>query len=392
MKILFFHEVNYLTKPIYEFQEFPEGLAGLGHDVGVVHFPEGTKRSVSDKYSSKGVVIRGRVSDEVSITLFTPKTLSGSLVGRLVYAFTGIWHTIRVIRNYRPDVIVCFAVPTNGWQALLVSKITGTPFVFRALDVSHLIRPGWFSQLVKLAEKIIYKWSTSVSANNPRMLKYCMERAGRRLDGAVHLPPLELEVFARGIRADGRERLGISQSARVILYLGSFFHFSGLDRCIEELARNRGNAILVLIGGGLQARHLKSLAADLGVSDRVIFTGFMPFNELPDLVAASDVAINPMIKSLVSDCALPHKVLQYIASGIPVVSSSLEGLQGTLGENSGVSYQDTPEAVMSEAMMIAASPSLQTAMRETQRERLYEVFAKDPVKEFEYFLNRWRSS
>lgn len=392
MKILYVHEVNYLTKPVYEYHEFPEGLARLGNEVGVVHFPEGRGRSTSDTDSANGVVIKGRVWNQVNLTLFTPRVLSGSMVGRLVYAFTGIWHTRRVIRHFRPDVIVCLAVPTNGWQALLASKLSGTPFVFRALDVSHLIREGWYSQLVKFAEKQIYKWSTSLSANNPRMLQYCVELAGRNIDGAVHLPPLELEAFAKGNRAAGRKRLGVPQSSKIVLYLGSFFHFSGLDRCIEELARNRDGTILVLIGGGSQARHLMKLANDLGVTERVLFTGFVSFSELPDLVAASDVAINPMIKSLVSDCALPHKVLQYIASGIPVVSSSLDGLQGTLGDNSGVSYQDSPEAVMAKAMAIAASPSQQAAMKSAQLERLYEVFGNDPVKEFEKFLHRWRVS
>lgn len=388
MKVLFVHEVDYLAKPIYEFHEFPEGLASLGHEVGVLHFPELSKHSNIARFPSRVASVAGRVWPGVKIKLFTPRTLSGSMLGRLAFAASSFWQIKSVLKSFRPDVVVCFAVPTNGWQAMLAAKFLGKPFVFRALDVSHKIRPGWFSPLVKRAERFIYRGSTTISANNARMLRYCRELAGIEVNGAVHLPPLNLDSFAGGNRQVGRKILGLPPESRVVLYLGSFFHFSGLDRCIEEMSRHENNTIFVLIGGGQQTQQLIDLAQTRGIPNRVMVTGFLPFNELPNLVAAADVAINPMIKSLVSDCALPHKVLQYMASGIPVVSSPLDGLQATLGEDSGVTYKDSPESVMTAAMDIASSPSLQERIRETQLKRLHEVFDRDPVMMFEKFLQR----
>ena len=40
MKIAIIHEVSYLSKPVYEYQDFAERLASLGHEVTVFDFDE----------------------------------------------------------------------------------------------------------------------------------------------------------------------------------------------------------------------------------------------------------------------------------------------------------------------------------------------------------------
>jgi len=380
------HEVNYLTKPIYEYHEFPEGLANLGHEVGVVHFPEVKDGSSHPEATPRVRPMAGRVLKDVEIQLFTPKILSGGLVGRLLFAATSYWQMKSILLQFQPDIIVCFSVPTNGWQALLAAKSIDIPFVFRALDVSHKLRQGPFSPLIKAAEKFLYRRSSYISANNPRMLAYCQDLVRKPAPGIVHLPPLDLESFAKGDSARGRKKWGIPKSARVILYLGTFFHFSGLECCLREFARAGGNDMLFLVGGGSRTTYLKRLAKSLGISNRVVFTGFLPFHELPDIVASADVAINPMVKSLVSDCALPHKVLQYMASGTPVVSTRLEGLLTTLSEDSGVVFQESPEQVIREASAIASNKYAQGQIARGQLRLVKRLFSGDPVKTFESFL------
>ena len=52
-----------------------------------------------------------------------------------------------------------------------------------------------------------------------------------------------------------------------------------------------------------------------------------------------------MEKTLVSNAALPNKVLQYMAAGVPVVSTSLHGLVATFGDESGIAWGDSPREV-----------------------------------------------
>jgi hypothetical protein len=64
----------------------------------------------------------------------------------------------------------------------------------------------------------------------------------------------------------------------------------------------------------------------------------------------SDVAINPLKISTVASVAFPHKVLQYLATGLPVVSSRLDGLIAALDGIQGLFWVDSPEECISTAL------------------------------------------
>lgn len=354
MRILFLHEVNYLTKPIFEMHEFPEHLAKLGHEVGFVQFPEGYSQAQIKELGFRKT-ISGRVVPNVELALFTPWTISGSFLGRLLTAALSFWQIKKVLSDFKPDVVVSFSVPTSGWQALLACKRARVPYVFRALDVSHKIRKGLFSWLVKQAEIFIYKNADFLSANNPAMLEYCADLGNRRGPSGVDLPPLDLSHFAAqdGEASSLRSQLGIKQENHVILYMGSFFYFSGLPEVIQAMVTAPDDCVLVLVGGGEQDAELRDLVEKLELQKRVKFTGFVGFDLLPQYLKLADVAINPMHISLVSNTAFPNKVIQYLASGVPVVSTRLKGLEMTFPESPALSFVEGSDQVVSGATAIA---------------------------------------
>ncbi len=360
MRILFLHEVNYLEKPIFEMHEFPEQLAALGHEIGFVHFPEGLSQ---EEVRSLGwrVKIPGRVLPNINLTLYTPQNSFGNFLGRLKTALTFKRTFTAAVKDFRPDVVVSFSVPTSGWQALSVCKKLGIPYIFRALDVSHLIRKSVFSRLILAAEKFIYRNASAVSANNPAMAEYCRSMGAVEGKTFVDLPPIDLSHFANGKsqRSQIRSGLGVAVDSKVILYMGSFFYFSGLPQLVDEFSRSaQEHIVLLLVGGGEQDQELRQQVIALGLQDRVLFTGFVGFNELPGYLAVADVAVNPMQSSLVSNAAFPNKVIQYLATGLVVATTRLRGLELTFGEVAGMRYSETPEQVMRDALQMASRPDL----------------------------------
>jgi glycosyltransferase involved in cell wall biosynthesis len=339
--------VNYLKKPIFEMHEFPEHLAALGHTVGFVQFPEGESRASLAETPFKRQV-QGRVLTSQSLTLYTPKTLSGGFIGRLLAVVTFKRDFKKIVRDFEPDAVVSFTVPTSGWQAVQVCKKLGIPLVFRALDVSHKIRKSPLAPLIKMAEKYIYKNADWVSANNPAMLDYCLSLGAQRSKGSVELPPLNISHF-RSTEEDTaklQDQLEIPNSANVCLYMGSFFYFSGLPELISSFATDRKeNEYLVLVGGGEQDAKLRNLTAQLEIDSWVRFVGFVSFEDLPLYLSLATVAVNPMHRSVVSNAAFPNKVIQYMAAKLPVVSTRLDGLVQTFGEGSGLVYVDSSDDV-----------------------------------------------
>ena len=384
MRILFIHEVNYLTKPIFEMHEFPEHLSARGHEVSFLHFPEGFGRAEAQELGEQKT-ITGRVVPGSKISLLTPKGLGGGLLDRLIAAFRGHGIARSAIVESSPDLIITLAVPTFGWQAVRVARKLGIPIVYRALDVSHLIRGGVWKPFVWLAERYVARNATLISANNPAMEEFVAALGQRQSGVEVHYPPMAIAKFQKGDRSKGRQLIGIEDSDFVVMYMGSFFEFSGLPEVIAEYSRIRPlDSKLLLVGGGKQDSRLRELVKNLNLETEVLFTGFVSFEDLPDYLSAADVLINPMKKSLVSDTALPNKVIQYLLAARPVVSTDLKGLTSTLRDFDNLQWTSSPEECIRKALTNKALSSETDSTDYSQR--LEEIFGKNAIARFEHFL------
>ena len=381
------HEVNYVTKPIYEMHEFPEHLAMRGHDVYFLQFPEGSNRRnrVSLPWSLK---IHGRAVIGSEIRLLTPKVVTAGLLGRLITAATAGGIIERAIRDSKPDLIVSLAVPTYGWQAIKVAKKFSIPIVYRALDVSHLIRVSIFLPLVKAAERYVTTNADLISANNNAMADYVKALGSRESGVNIHYPPMDLEHYKKGDKQSGRRAMKVGDSDKIILYMGSFFYFSGLVEVIREFARLSPSldTKLVLVGGGELDGELRALVGQLGLEEQVLFTGFVEFGDLPDYLSAADVLINPMKRTLASDSALPNKVIQYLAASKRVVSTSLTGVVETFVGYQGLQIVDSPEQCIGQAIQLAAEPETQGLGGNLTL--LQRAFGPRAIEEFEAFLEQ----
>ena len=357
LNILFIHEIEYETKVVYEVHEFPEQLIARGHEVTFIDFPE-TRANANFSKKHRDRVISGRVLKDAKLRLLSPLVLGVPMVDRLLATLTFIPLLMGLLRAQKFDAIVLYAVPTYGWQTIILARMFKVPVLYRALDVSHKIRKSIFEKPIEAAEKFIYRRANRLSANNPAMARYCIETGGRTLPSEVNLPPLDATDFkvAKPSSSISRSSLGVMPSDKVLMYMGSFFYFSGLVEVIRSFHEQNlaeQDFKLILVGGGEQDNELRSLVSELQLENSVTFTGFVDYTVLGEYLSLADIFINPMKPDLVSNTAFPHKVLQYMASGRPVVSTKLSGLYETFGDSSGIVWVDEPLEVVSAAAALA---------------------------------------
>lgn len=120
--------------------------------------------------------------------------------------------------------------------------------------------------------------------------------------------------------------------------------YKGVDvtiRALPAIAQAVPNVKYLVIGRGDDQPRLAKLAADLGVSDRVVFAGFVPTEQLRDHYRLADAYVMP------SQEGFGIVYLEAMACGVPVLSGDDDGsadpLQdGTVGWQ--VPHRD-PEAV-----------------------------------------------
>jgi 1,2-diacylglycerol 3-alpha-glucosyltransferase len=111
------------------------------------------------------------------------------------------------------------------------------------------------------------------------------------------------------------ERYGMA-GKRVLLHVGRLSPEKRFDivlRAVAELGPKEPDLRLLVIGKGPSADEYKKMAKDLGIKDRVVFTGFLPDEELPIAYASCEALV---IASTFETQGLV--VLEALASGTPV--------------------------------------------------------------------------
>lgn len=98
----------------------------------------------------------------------------------------------------------------------------------------------------------------------------------------------------------------------------------GIDTALRAFARiaaARPEAVLSVAGTGPQAGELQALARELGVADKVRFTGRLDRDQMAALYRDADLTLNP---SRVDN--MPNSVLEALASGVPTVTTDVGGI------------------------------------------------------------------
>lgn len=137
---------------------------------------------------------------------------------------------------------------------------------------------------------------------------------------------IRLEQFAPGPRRpDLERRYGLVGRKAVLLFgrMDSSERRKGFDELLEAwpaIRERRPDARLLLAGDGGDRDRLIAKAADLGILEEVVFTGFVPEADKVDLYRLADAYVMP---SAQEGFGFVH--LEAMACGIPAVASKADG-------------------------------------------------------------------
>ena len=139
---------------------------------------------------------------------------------------------------------------------------------------------------------------------------------------------VNLKAFHPIERSVAREKTGIHNGDKVILYAGRIEALKGIDRLLNAFAALpcREVAKLIIIGGNLDAdpelKKLRSLANRLGINNAVSFLGTVKHDLMPYFYNAADVSVVPSHYESFGLVAL-----EALACGTPVVATNVGNLR-----------------------------------------------------------------
>lgn len=161
---------------------------------------------------------------------------------------------------------------------------------------------------------------------------------------------VNLERFAnlQPHRADGH-RLVVARNLEPI------YDNATAIRALAFVRARWPDATLTIAGSGAEAASLRALVRELGLDDAVRFAGRLDPQTMVDLYRNCDVAINP---SLVDN--MPNSVLEALAIGIPVVSTSVGGVPFMVrdGETALLVPAKAPERMADAVLRLFNDPAL----------------------------------
>ncbi|MBW1980972.1 MAG: glycosyltransferase [Deltaproteobacteria bacterium] len=150
---------------------------------------------------------------------------------------------------------------------------------------------------------------------------------------AVDVVPcgVNLDIFRPIDKLAAREQLAFDPDEAIILYVGRFVPLKGIERLLEAVKylQHLPWLRLVLVGGDgpdtAETRNLQRICRQLGIHQRVTFTGSLPQTDLPPYYSAADVLVLPSRYESFGLVAL-----EALASGTPVVATRVGAMEDVL--------------------------------------------------------------
>ncbi|HBY93727.1 MAG TPA: glycosyltransferase family 1 protein [Chloroflexi bacterium] len=210
------------------------------------------------------------------------------------------------------------------------------PAVVTIHDLSILLYPEHHTRLNRLH----LRWALPRVTRRVAAIIAVSEATKRDLIARLDVPADRVHVVPNGVdhkrfypryRPEARQRAGLMLGIEppYILALGTLEPRKNLPTLLRAYARlGRDVPRLVLAGArGWGEGPLFELVKELGLQERVRFTGYVPEAVLPDLYAGARLFVYP---SLYEGFGLP--VLEALASGAPVITSNISSLPEVAGK------------------------------------------------------------
>lgn len=243
-------------------------------------------------------------------------------------------HAVRIYIHSGFGVIHAHSPPDLYFVIGWMFKPFGVRFVFDHHDLSpemYEVRfPDGANSIVKrillFVERRSFRAADRVVTTNESYASIAVDRGGidRARVVVVRNGPDPNRV--REVEADPETR---AKAPYILGYIGEMAPQDGVDHLIRALGhlvneRNRSDFHCVLIGGGGEVDHLKSLAVELGVDSYTSFLGYVQdADTLMSYLSATDICVTPDPKNAYTDNSTTVKTAEYMALGKPVVAFDL---------------------------------------------------------------------
>lgn len=204
--------------------------------------------------------------------------------------------------------------------------------------------------------KSVLKHADCILTVSNETKKYVIRLGADTAKTSVMYNGVDINCFYSAKKEDKRKKLGLPKNRKIVFSVRRLVYKNGLDTLIESaalVAKTNPNVLFVIAGKGPSRKIIEDRIKELGITDNIKLTGFVPDELLPVYYNAADYFVLPSA----SGEGLPLVLLEAMACGLPVLATKVGG---------------TPEIIKHMKNGVIVSPRNPTEMAEKLSKLLEE--------------------
>jgi glycosyltransferase involved in cell wall biosynthesis len=262
-----------------------------------------------------------------------------------------LWRSVRLLRQLKPDVVQTWFLQVDVLGGL-ASRFSGTAWVIREPG-SGAAYKGWKNRL----RLWLARYASAIVVNSQTGRAYWLNNANIK-DCRIIRNGMRIEEHSQ---APNDAAIGDSRT-RTLLYVGRLEEVKNLPTMLVALSKVIRSATypitMIIAGEGSERSRLEKLAAEIGIGDRVRFTGAIEHTQVIELMRRADMLL------LVSRHeGFPNVVLEAMACACPVVVSDIPAHREFLDTNAALFVKPDDATEMSKAISECLDNEIQTRIR-----------------------------
>jgi glycosyltransferase involved in cell wall biosynthesis len=335
LKILFFShyfppEVN---APATRTYEHCVRWARAGHEVTVVtcapNCPDGVLHAgYANRFSPQTEQVDGlRV-----VRVWTYLAPNAGFLRRIVnYLSYTLFAVLAALRMARPDVVVATSPQFFcGWAGVVVSKIKSAPLVLEirdlwpeSIEAVGALRNRPLLKLLEWLERRMYLAAQRIVAVGEGYRAKILEKVAIPERISVITNGVDLERFVPQPPDPRWLHVWEMENKFVCSYIGTIGMAHGLEVVIgaAQILRDKGRADIAfcLVGDGATRKQLEESSRQVGLEGLIRFTGLLPKEEMPGVLASSNACLIHLKKCDLFQTVIPSKLFETMAMERPII-------------------------------------------------------------------------
>lgn len=200
-----------------------------------------------------------------------------------------------------------------------------------------------------------------------------MERLSKNVRAAPNVA--DTELFAEALQAGAQDSAMTALPAPRIVFTGAISAVKLDIGLLVELARLRPRLSFALVGP-VGAGDPHTDVSELAAEPNVHLLGMRSYEQLPAVLRAADAGLIPYARNELTDSIFPMKVYEYLAAGLPAISTelpALEGVEGVLSAPDARGIAALLDDVLAQDSPQRRAERSRQAMAHSWQERLREI-------------------